>query len=564
VAHGTRMNYFCLLLPNAYHVPWWHCGMVVQMVHKNSHDKDNPYRAFYQTSQWAGNCPLYEQALQKPKETMNEINSEASTAQRISDICYRKIDSYLSDEFKALIKRFPNVVHVGDAYGYLPLHRACYVWHHQSHSNFNRILATIIAHGHWMRLTAIAQCLQIEIVIGGHSISSRCLAWRHPMARLQWPYHCILLVTPNVQMKLFIICFIVGLMQCDTSQTLDTCPYRPCLFEGMILAYNSIIAGSLARLFPWERSPGGSLPLHHACQHGCTDDVIQFLVGSWPQSVEIMTDSSCYGCLPLHHACTGKSSLTVIQALVQAWPNAVHLQDDKGYLPLHYSLKHGCMDDVIQFLVLSWPESCCILTNKGELPLHCACEKQLLAIICFILDCYPQAICHKDKHSWLPLHTTCLAVANLNLEVIEHLIRAWPESIQIPCPYSCNLDYMNMMSVNDNYGEDHDSDMEHHDYALIGNALPVDLACVWKRKPLRKFICLLTNNMPPLHFLCTYAAKFWGPWNMVTMKYLLSMFPDDPKLFYHGMLPFHCACCAGSKWSLLKWWWDKSPTSIEV
>ncbi len=149
---------------------------------------------------------------------------------------------------------------------------------------------------------------------------------------------------------------------------------------------------------------------------------------------------------------------------------------------------------------------------------------------------------------------------------------------------------MNITSENDNYGEDHDSDMEHHDHVLIGNeidvsgggdggnderpinadkamqgnALPVDLARVWKRKPSPEFIHLLTNNMPPLHFLCTYAAKIWGPQTMVTMDYLLSMFPDDPKLLYCGMLPFHCACHAGARWSLLKWWWDKSPNIVQV
>jgi len=36
---------------------------------------------------------------------MNEINSEAAAVERISDICYGKIDSYYSfDEFKALIE----------------------------------------------------------------------------------------------------------------------------------------------------------------------------------------------------------------------------------------------------------------------------------------------------------------------------------------------------------------------------------------------------------------------------------------------------------------------------
>jgi len=282
-----------------------------------------------------------------------------------------------------------------------------------------------------------------------------------------------------------------------------------------------------------EKDRDGMLPLHNACAGGCPDKVIQLLLESWPESMQIVTNA---GGFPLHHACRGKLSLTVIQALLQAWPNAVHLPDDKGYLPLHYALKYGCTADVIQFLVHSWPESCHILTNEGELPLHCACDKQSLAVICFMLDCYPQVIGCKDKRSRLPLHTACLAVATLELEVIEHLIQAWPESIQILCSYSCDLDYR-LMYENDNYGEDHDSDMEHHDYPLIGNeidvnggagagggndelpinvdnatqgnALPDDLACVWKRKPSREFIRLLTtNNMPPLFFFAPMPLKY--------------------------------------------------------
>jgi len=41
------------------------------------------------------------------------------------------------------------------------------------------------------------------------------------------------------------------------------------------------------------------------------------------------------------------------------------------------------------------------------------------------------------------------------------------------------------------------------------------------------------------------------------------MFPDDPTLFYHGMLPFHCTCRAGARLSLLKWWCNKSQNIVK-
>jgi len=133
------------------------------------------------------------------------------------------------------------------------------------------------------------------------------------------------------------MCLIVGLKQCDTCQTMDTPAPTPCLFEGMIIVYNSIIAGSLAWLCLQERLPG-SLVIASCLPGHCKDDVIQYLVESWLQAVQIAIH---VGRLPLYYACQGKSFLTVIQALVYAWPNTVHVQDENGCLLLHYSLKHG-------------------------------------------------------------------------------------------------------------------------------------------------------------------------------------------------------------------------------
>jgi len=344
----------------------------------------------------------------------------------------------------------------------------------------------------------------------------------------------------------------------------------PCLLGGAIIQL-------LIKSWPdsvCEKDYHGMLPLHYAIEGGCTNDGIQFLVESWPQSVQIADKR---GLLPLHNACKKKYlSLAVIQSLVQAWPDAVRLQDDEGCLPLHTALEHAGTADVIQFLVHFWPESCHIPTNEGKLPLHLACDKQSLTVILFMLDCYPQAVRLKDKNLQLPLHIACLPGAPLELEVIQHLIQAWPESIQIPCPYSYIMDYTHDTDEND--GDNQDSDLEHHDDGLkvddnVGgsggndehtlnadksmqcNALPLDLACARERKPSPELIRVLTNNMPPLHFLCTHAAKCWGPRTIVTMEYLISLFPDDPQLFHHGMQPFHCACRVGATRSLLKWWW---------
>jgi len=209
---------------------------------------------------------------------------------------------------------------------------------------------------------------------------------------------------------------------------------------------------------------------------------------------------------------------------------------------------------------------------------------QSLAVIIFILDCYPQAIHCKDKELQPPLHTASLQhnfqadylkEAAVIMEVIEHLVQTWPDSIQIPCCYSYKCEAI----AND--GEDQDNDLEHleefddsdgGEYAEstshVGDlykssqrsGLPVDLACQPGKRPSAQLICLLTSNqMLPLHFVCNYAAKFWGPQTIITMDYLLSLFPKDATLFYNGMLPIHCMCQAGATQSSLKWWWEKCP-----
>jgi len=451
---------------------------------------------------------------------MKNIDSEAAAVQRLFDIS-KRYHLCTSDDFKALIERFPNAVRVKDAYGSLPLHYAC------RNGFYDYILILIQS---W------PQSVQIVTANGSLPLHYAC-AGRLPLSIIRllvqaWP-------------------------------------------DAVHLQENS-----------------GHLPLHCAICYKCTDEVIQFLFHCWPQAVRCKTD---HGYHPLRYACNQGGSLPVIHLLMKAWPDAVRLQDDYGRLPLHFALKYGCNADVIQFLVHSYPESCRLPTNQGELPLHYACHNQSLAVILFLLDCYPQAVRHKDNNLRLPLHTaclqlhshstTCLTVPALTLEVIEHLVRAWPDSIQVPCLYICK----NKTSENDeNYGEDQDSDM---DYDLIGdevddsndgggsendehtinpdkvmlcNTLALDLACAWERKPSPEFICLLTNQMPPLHFVCTYATKYWGPQTIVTMDYLLSVFPQDAMLFYHGMLPIHCMCCAGGTRSLLKWWWKKCPEVIKL
>jgi len=114
----------------------------------------------------------------------------------------------------------------------------------------------------------------------------------------------------------------------------------------------------------------GCLPLHYACEYGCADEIIQFLIESWPQSVKVANGS---GSLPLHLACHYRVSLTVVQWLVHAAPDTIRLQDHQGRVPLSRAIDKFCPDEVIQFLLNCWPESVRCRTHQGWLPLKQAC-----------------------------------------------------------------------------------------------------------------------------------------------------------------------------------------------
>jgi len=124
----------------------------------------------------------------------------------------------------------------------------------------------------------------------------------------------------------------------------------------------------------------------------------------------------------------------------------------------------------------------------------------------------------------------------------------------------------NEVDDNDHGGENDEQTNDGSDMnkAMQCNALPIDLACARGRRSSPQLIRLLTHQMPPLHFVCTHVSEFWNTGMMAIMDYLLSQFPQDGMLFHSGMLPFHCACCAGAPRSFLNWWWERFRDVVQV
>jgi len=67
---------------------------------------------------------------------------------------------------------------------------------------------------------------------------------------------------------------------------------------------------------------------------------------------------------------------------------------------------------------------------------------------------------------------------------------------------------------------------------------------------------ILTNGIPPLHFVCTYSPSIRM---LEFLKYLAPFIPDGRLLVHNGLLPFHCACRSGAPKDVLEWWLKQYP-----
>jgi len=81
----------------------------------------------------------------------------------------------------------------------------------------------------------------------------------------------------------------------------------------------------------WKR-----LPIHEACIHNPTVDVVKALIKAYPKGVETIDK---YKRLPLHHAAVHGACLKVVKTLVEAYPDSVRAEDQFGKAP--YSCLHG-------------------------------------------------------------------------------------------------------------------------------------------------------------------------------------------------------------------------------
>jgi len=195
----------------------------------------------------------------------------------------------------------------------------------------------------------------------------------------------------------------VGLIQYNTRQDMDTCPYimpvrrEVCWKLGLTL--------SMRNFTLWTR---------YLCNMLVTvvkDDGIHF---GWLLTASVQIAVADMSRLPLYQ--TGMHGEILLDSQsISVTSLAQHQTSCKIQMAtISFYFKYGCTDDIIHILVLSWPESCSIPDKWGWnyiCPVH--------RLLWLLLNCYAQAVHCKDEWLELPLYITCMAQPALRLEMTE-------------------------------------------------------------------------------------------------------------------------------------------------
>lgn len=144
-----------------------------------------------------------------------------------------------------------------------------------------------------------------------------------------------------------------------------------------------------------SKNKNGNIPLHLACFHGASLQVVEYLVSSWPSSLSVEDDQ---GSLALHWACFGqKCDLLVIQNLLLQNPSSISHQTHNKQIPLHYACANGGSLQIVQVLCQKYQQGTRQENSNGLLPLHVACSSKVasLEVVMYLVTQDPSTLYSK-------------------------------------------------------------------------------------------------------------------------------------------------------------------------
>ena len=105
-------------------------------------------------------------------------------------------------------------------------------------------------------------------------------------------------------------------------------------------------------------------PLHYACEHKPSVEVIKTLIAAHPTALERRQEPG--GQLPLHAACTWGASSDVVRVLLSALPSCAEMKDFLSNLPLHCACYSGADTAVVESLLRIYPQSVLPRNHQGS------------------------------------------------------------------------------------------------------------------------------------------------------------------------------------------------------
>jgi hypothetical protein len=191
--------------------------------------------------------------------------------------------------------------------------------------------------------------------------------------------------------------------------------------EGCQAAY-----GAFPEAIGQEQDNQVGLPLHYACLHQASYEVVHFLTELYAEATRV---TNAEHQTPLHLACRSKDcKLAVVELLLKHYPTAAQLADLSGFTPLHLACQYGASLAILQALQASSPTVIRAVTLSWHRPLHIAAMFGAdLSTVEWIIQKDSSAVRATVEDFSTALHSA--AAGKCAPEVIECLIKAHPVAL---------------------------------------------------------------------------------------------------------------------------------------
>jgi len=128
---------------------------------------------------------------------------------------------------------------------------------------------------------------------------------------------------------------------------------------------------------------------------------------------------------------------------------------------------------------------------------------------------------------------------------------------------SSDSNYVNNNNTTDTDSKNNSDNDSSDDKDVLEEVLLVDIACQQHQQPTESDIHVLTNAIPPMHFLFLPQCYQNTEARAHTVDYVISCFCNDTVKFHEGKLPFHQACEVKATQSMLKKLFNVYPNVIK-